>query len=308
MLRLPIIILFLSFLGIAGSPGFGQENEENEFVVSLFNNLYSLRFHDAKKNLDRIKTENIDHDMMDICIANYHWWHIVTLEEYSSHKITMNAALDRIIARHQEALTELKDPDVVFAIGHAYAYKTRLDMHEGNYLKGVRNLNMAGKYLELILPRADEDIKYKLLSGLYHYIAGSILDRYPVFRPLFVFAPDICTEKGLRYLEECSRNPHPLISIEASYFIMRVNTQVTQDNVKADRIVSKLQQQFPDNIYFSSYRICILADSGNKAGAIREYNKLRRKGRPDQVSQVQYSFIMEETEKHLRKKRIKFQA
>lgn len=304
-MRFQILFFILILLGFVRTPGNTQETEENIFVVSLFNNLYSLRFQDATEDLKEITKANISQDTKDICIANYYWWHIVTHEESSTYKTKMLAALDGVLARHQESPLTLTNPDVVFAIGHAYAYKTRLDMHEGDYLKGAKNLNMAGKYLDLILPRAEEDIKYTLLAGLYHYIAGSILDRYPVLRPLFIGAPDIIPEKGLRYLEQCSQDPHPFISIEASYFIMRVNSEVTRDYDKANQIVSMLLQKFPGNIYFSSYKICALADDKKKAEALREYNNLRNNKRSDQISRAQYNFIIGETENYLRKKRIK---
>ncbi len=305
-MKLLFILSVFTMAGIYSPPSFGQEMQNDDLVISLFNNLYSLHFRDAKNDLSKISKGNINPDMKDICIANYHWWYIVTLEENSDHKAKMLDALDSIIERHKHSYQENIDPDAIFALGHAYAYKTRLDMHEGNYLKGVKNLNFAGKYLELILPRAEENIKYKLLAGLYHYIAGSILERYPVFRPLFVFAPDIQTEKGLKYLKDCSLDPHPLISVEASYFIMRVNNQVTENNIQADQIVCMLQKKFPENIYFSSYRVTILADDGRHEEALREYKKLCQQNKSGQISWSQYSFILEKTKKHLRKKKIKF--
>ena len=276
MIRALFILSVFSISWTNSASASRQVLPEDELVVSLFNNLYSLRFLDAKSDLAKIRRGNIDPDMKDICLANFHWWYIVTLEENAVHKTKMLAALDNIIERHKNSSEKNISPDVVFALGHAYAYKTRLDMHEGNYIKGVKNLNIAGKYLEMILPRAEENIKYKLLAGLYHYIAGSLLERYPLFRPLFVFAPDIHTEKGLEYLTDCTHDPHPLISIEASYFIMRVNNQVTENNRKADQIVCMLLEKFPENIYFRSYRVIILADDGREAEALRAYNKLCR--------------------------------
>lgn len=284
-----------------------QLEEEPELLISLFKNLYSFHFQDAEENLIAIQSESISLDLKDICTANYHWWIIATQEENSENKKVMLAVLDRIITRYNETPPADLNPDEIFAIVHALAYKTRLDMQEKNYFEGARNLSQAVKYLEIVLPRAEENEKFMLLAGLYHYVAGSILEKYPLFQPLFLMAPKTDMEKGYKFLQRCAEMEHPLISNEARYFIMKVQTQINEKYFEADMIAKQLLQKFPDNQYYRSYRIRILAETGNIKETRLEYERLCKLQPHEQLSIAQHSFLVADTKKYLRKKRIKFQ-
>lgn len=285
-----------------------QTEPEPAAVLSLFNNLYSCHFYDAGIILSGISTErtSTDPDVRDICIANYHWWQIATSKKYSANRAEMVSALDRIIQRHSAESPDKLDEDAIFAVIHAYAYKTRLEMHEDNYLKGAAHLNVAVRYLEEVLPRAEESIKFTLLAGLYHYVLGSVLDKYPVFSPLFVFAPHADKDKGINLLLECTEDEHPLIRTEARYFIMRVRHEIYKDYDESDKIAKELLSEFHDNQFFRSYRINILADANRIPELRDEYHKLGNFYNPRQLSLEQQTYIREETDKFLRKKNIKF--
>ena len=103
MIRALFILSVFSISWTNSASASRQVLPEDELVVSLFNNLYSLRFLDAKSDLAKIRRGNIDPDMKDICLANFHWWYIVTLEENAVHKTKMLAALDNIIERHKNS-------------------------------------------------------------------------------------------------------------------------------------------------------------------------------------------------------------
>ena len=68
-----------------------------------------------------------------------------------------------------------------------------------------------------------------LLAGLYHYVAGSILEEHPLFHPLFLLAPKTEKDKGYQYLLSCTEDQNPLISNEARYFLMKVNNQINKE-------------------------------------------------------------------------------
>ena len=298
--------LVIVIIGLSSFQVQAQIDSEPELLISLFNNIYSFHFHDAEENLNSLLSENISPDLKDICIANYHWWLIVTQEENSFNKTEMISALDRIINRYLNIPPEELKPDEIFAILHAHAYKSRLDIHDNNYLKGARNLNHAIKYLEIVMPRAEENAKFMFLAGLYHYLAGTILEQHPIFHPLFLLAPKADIDEGLKLLNTCYENEHPLISNEARYFIMKIRNQLNNEPLQADQIAKQLLEEFPDNQYYRSYRISILADVDKLDELSTEYDRLSNLNHGEQISPAQHSFLLAETKKYLRKKRIKF--
>ncbi len=300
------IYIVLALLNFSQVNSFSQENSEPEIIFTFFNNLYSFQFQEAKDNLAIINSINISPDLLDICTANYHWWLIATQEEHENSKVEMLSSLDRIIIRYKDTKDIDLNEDALFALIHAYAYKTRLHIHEGNYLKGAGNLNLTVKFLELILPRAEENLKFMLLAGLYHYVAGTFLDTYPVFHPLFILAPKADVDKGLKLLLECSESDHPMIRTEALYFLMIAQNQLGENPVMADSYAKQLLKEYPGNKYYRSYRITLLADAGSLIEARKEYYRLCSLEPGDQLSPAQHNYLIEKTNKHLRKKRIKF--
>jgi len=297
---------FLIVISLLPIPSPGQEITEPDLVVSMFNKLYSFDFRDAKIKLDQLDTKATDPDLLDICTSNYNWWLIATQKEYEIYKKEMISSCDRIIDRYEEIPIKDLNPDQIFAITHAYAYKTRLDMHEKHYLKGAANLKETVKYLDVILPRAEENPKFMLLAGLYNYVAGAIHERYPIYRPLLALGPDKNKQKGIQLLLKCAENEHPMIRTEARYFIMIVNNLLEEDNDEADRYARLLLKEFPTNKHFRSLRVTILADAGKIHKTRSEYKKLHPYSKLEQHSQAQHSYIVSETEDYLRKKRIKF--
>ncbi len=301
-----LCIIALAFFGLIPLHTLAQEHPEPELFISLFNNLYSFHFQDAENDLAQLHSIPVSPDLLDIGIANYHWWLIVTQKENDQNKTEMISSLDRIIKRYEGIPPGHLDQDQIFAITHAYAYKTRLDMHEKHYLKGAGNLNLTIKYLEIIVPQAEENPKFMLLAGMYHYAAGAIKESYPLFSPFLAFGPKTDKEEGLQLLRKCAENEHPMIRTEARYFIMKVQNQLERNHKRADQIAQQLLKEYPDNKYFRFCRVTILADAGHLKESKLEYNRLCSIKPGEQLTTAQHSFLIKETDKNLRKKRIKF--
>jgi len=305
MIRSIKISFAILIFGLLSCKSHGQITEPGPFI-SLFQNLYSFNFDDAKTDLDHLHAIDPDPDLLDIGMANYHWWLINTQRKSEEDRSKMLASLERIISRYENMPPGDLNPDQLFAITHAYAYKTRLDMHEKNYLKGAGNLNKTVQYLDIILPNAEDNPKFMLLAGIYHYVAGSIHEKFPLYRPLLALGPKTEMEKGLAMLRKCAQDKHPMIRTEARYFIMVVKNLIKEDNIRADWYARKLLKEYPKNSYFRFWRITILADAGKFKETRYEYFKLRSNGEHVQHTQSQQSFLISESEKYLRKKNITF--
>ena len=285
-----------------------QSRQEPEIVVNMFNDLFSCRLYDARKKLDIInqKLSSSDPDLADICTTNYYWWQINMSRDYNDFRDSMIISAGRILERHAEEEPGILDEDALFAVVHSYAFITRLEMHEDNYIKGAALLRQSMKYINEVLPRAEESIKLSLLAGLYHYILGSVLDRFPVFYPVFVFAPAADKEYGLKLMLKCAESEDPLIETEAKYFLARVRHEVYRDFRGADNYLESLLEKYPSNQQLRSYRITILADYGDEQAAREEYLRLKSFNCSGFYTHEQNEFLIEETRQYLRKKRIKF--
>ena len=303
MIARKVLFAFILILPGLGSYCMHIADKDPKLVYSIFENLYDFNFKEAFTKLEKLETIDIDQDLKDICTANYNWWNIATREYYDSYRADMLSSLENIIYRHSDSSFDDMTEDELFALAHAYAYKTRLDMHEDNYVKGAGNLKEALKCVNYILPRADENIKFKLLAGLYHYILGSVLEKHPIFKALFIFSPESDIELGKNYLLECSRDDNPLIHTEATYFLLRVEHELNKRYDEADRLILELINKHPENIYFRSYRILILADSGKVANIEKELNQIEDSFSGNDLVREQKKFIVEETKRYLRKKR-----
>lgn len=281
-----------------------QSISESDNVVSLFTNLYSLHFYDAKRDLEMLATESISPDLLDVCIANYNWWMIITQENHDVYEDDLIFASNRILNRHRGIPAKNLSSDQLFSVIHAYAYKTRLELHKGKYMRGAKYLNHIIDYLEIVLEAPEKNAKFTLLAGLYHYLGGSILERYPLFKPVISFAPSMNKEEGGRLLQLCAANDHPMIRTEARYFLMKVQNDIEREPLKSDIIARLLLKEYPDNKYFRSCRINILGDAGNIKELRSEFSELSVRHHDEQISLKQHNFLIVETEKDLRKKRI----
>jgi hypothetical protein len=299
-----ILVYFMGFLQVTRS----QSHMEPEIVVKMFSDLYSCRFYDARKELDLINQEYIssDPDLVDICATNYFWWQITTSRDYGDYRDNMIRSAGQILERYADEPPGNLDEDALFAVVHSYAFITRLEMHEDNYIKGANLLRQSMKYLNEVLPRAEENVKFALLAGLYNYIMGSVLDRFPIFYPLFVFAPLADKRYGLELMLKCAECQDPMIRTEARYFLARVRHEIYRDYEGAESYLESLLEKYPSNQFFRSYRISILADSGDDQSAIFEYLQLQNFNCTGFFSGEQNKFLIDETRDYLRKKSVKF--
>ncbi|NIV10739.1 MAG: hypothetical protein GWN62_05460, partial [Aliifodinibius sp.] len=96
----------------------------------------------------------------------------------------------------------------------------------------------------------------KLAEGLKLYYLDYIPDEYPVVRTVSWALPDGNKEKGLKAIEEASKNAI-FARAEATYFLGNIHYNYEKNFGVAVRNFEKLHQQYPDN----SYYVRILAKS-----------------------------------------------
>ena len=227
----------------------------------------------------------------------------ITGESPAESKKGFDLALNQLIDKYDGLRPNQLDPDQVFAIVHAYAYRTRLSLHHHRYLHGIRNLRRALPYIEWLLERSSDNDKYSMLAGLYHYMAASSYQRYPITRPILNLAPKGDLQTGHDLLVKASRSGHPLLQTEAWYFLIKIDLELAKKPQQALAGIDTLLKTYPENLIYQELHLIALHDSGQKGEANRQFlameNLIRKSS---SLSAVQKEHLLNQAKKEARRR------
>ena len=130
-------------------------------------------------------------------------------------------------------------------------------------------------FLEVALDDPTKNEKLLLQAGLYHYMAAVSLEEKPLLKPFFKLAPAFDKDLGYQLLISAARSNHPLIRMEAVYFLMKINLEVSRDYSEALRWCVILLEQYPNNILYHYYLLQSLSKLHKHEEAKKEFEQIQ---------------------------------
>ncbi len=248
MNRTIFLLLFLS------TSIFSQTNKLDSLITSGIHQIYSIEFDKAEKTFTTVREEFPEHPAGKFFDAMIIWWRILLDLRSEIYDDLFKDKLELVLDQCDEILdNDEKNVDAVFFKGGALGYRGRLSALRGDWFDAAADGKDA---LPLVFYAYDLDSTNTdviLGFGIYNYFAQVIPETYPPVEPLMIFFPEGNKKKGIEQLEFVGKNGK-YAKYEAIYFLMTSLYSFEKNNHKALQYAKILNEEFPDNPRFESYR------------------------------------------------------
>lgn len=244
---------FLVFIFIINSLKIYSNN--NDLYTSFLESMFTCRYNDTKKILAHLDKHHSNEFMTKLAFANF--WLIMYETSGKADKYlslcnkNANAVTESIINKKNKT-----DDDIYFLIS-AKSILLKIQFNKKNYIKVAGGINDIIKYFEYATEH-ENNIRMKLISGMYNYYIETAKVDYPVAYPLLLFYPPGDKQKGLRLLKECAKEKDKRIKVRSLLFLARIYCRDEKVFSKSAYYYKKLLNMYPGNlIWRSEYIKCL---------------------------------------------------
>lgn len=214
-----------------------------------FRAIYNFNFRQADSLVSMATREFPADPATWLVRANYFWWLIVSGEDGEQNKAHFKAAL-----KNGEGILVKKsgkqEGEDLFMMISFYAFKSRFELLDYNYLKAVLAFRESVHYMKQSFGKETETEAFYLTSGLYNYFCSYGMKQYPVLYPTLLFFPSGNMAKGLQQLEKASVSKDVLLNCEGNYFLLKIYNELEPKPELAKIYVENLLIRYPANLMY----------------------------------------------------------
>ncbi len=242
-----ILILFVSTLS-------AQQKRLDSLISSGIHQIYSIKFEEAESTFAIVKKDFPEHPAGNFFSAMIVWWRVLLDLQNEIYDDILIDKLEVVIEQCDEILD--KNPtnvDAIFFKGGAMGYRGRLSALRGDWLDAAADSKDALPLVFLAYELDSTNTDVVLGFGIYNYFAEVIPEVFPMVEPLMIFFPEGDKKKGIEQLMFVGENGK-YAKYEALYFLMTSYYSFENNNNKALEYAAKLNDEFPNNPRFESYR------------------------------------------------------
>ncbi|MDA3861681.1 MAG: tetratricopeptide repeat protein [Melioribacteraceae bacterium] len=261
--KLLIFVLFASSL-------FAQQEHLDSLVTTGIHQIYSIQFDEADSTFASVRKDFPNHPAGNFFDAMIVWWRILLDLRSETYDDMLRDKLEIVIDQCDDILDEDEtNVDAMFFKGGALGYRGRLSALRYDWFDAASDGKDALPLVFWAYELDSTNTDVILGFGIYNYFAEIIPEVFPPVEPLMIFFPDGDKKKGIEQLEFVGENGK-YAKFEALYFLMTSYYSFEKNNIKALSYAKILNEEFPNNPRFESYRgrINIRMNSYNKASKI----------------------------------------
>lgn len=248
-------------------------SSNDDLFDSYLESIFTSKYNDTKKILVQLDKHHANEITTKMAFASF-WFimHKTSGEEEKYHilcKNNANAAIKSIINKKN------KTYDDIFYMVSAKSILLKIQFNKKNYIKAAGGIKDIIKYFEFALKHED-NIKMKLISGMYNYYIETAKEDYPAVYPLLLFYPSGDKQKGLRLLKECSKEKDKNVSVHSHIFLAGIYCRDEKDITGSVYYFKKLLNMYPDNLIWR-YEYIQALDKYNKTEETKDQKEILTK-------------------------------
>ena len=268
MLRL-LLILFLFV-----SPLSAQQERLDSLITSGIHQIYSIKFDEAENTFEIVNNEFPQHPAGTFFNAMIVWWRILLDLQNEEYDDLLVDKLEIVLDQCDEILDENpSNVDAIFFKGGALGYRGRLSSLRKDWFEAAIDGKDALPLVFLAYELDSTNTDVILGFGIYNYFAEVIPEIYPMVEPLMIFFPDGDKKKGLDQLKFVG-DYGKYAKYEALYFLMTSYYSFEKNTTMALKYAKILNEEFPNNPRFESYRGRIYVRLNNYESAFNVFSNI----------------------------------
>ena len=249
LLCLYCLFVFVPPLKAVDPPG----STDKYSLQTVIRSLYHFKFIEADSIIQQLEKNYPDDYIPTMARANYLWWYMISQPADNAIRNEYTRYLEHAEHLLSKAYSSSPADEELFFLIHVYAYRLRLELMHGGYLKAYRNVYQAMKHIGASLGREGRYPAFLLTSGLYNYLTEHIKLNYPLFRISLLMHPRGNMSLGIKQLQMAADQDDEVLHTEARYFLMRIYLDLEDRPDKALYYASLLTNSYPENLIYLYY-------------------------------------------------------
>lgn len=217
----------------------------NELYDTYLESMFSSKYKDTKKILASLNKNHKNEISTKLAFANF--WLVMYETSGEEEKYQILCENNAKAAIKLINIIETKSYDDIFHLISAKSILLKIQFDKKNYLKAARGLKDIIKYFEFALDH-EENIKMKLISGMYNYYIETAKEDYPIVYPLLLFYPSGDKQKGLRLIKECTKEKDKRVSVRSLLYLARIYYKDEKDLSGSVYYFNRLLSLYPGNL------------------------------------------------------------
>lgn len=272
MLRKFILILMLFVSSLSA-----QQERLDSLIASGIHQIYSIKFKEAESTFVIVKKDFPEHPAGIFFEAMIVWWQILLDVRNEVYDDILVDKLEIVIDQCDEILDENPtNVDAIFFKGGALGYRGRLSALRHDWFDAAADGKDALPLVFLAYDLDSTNADVILGFGIYNYFAEVIPEVFPPVEPLMIFFPEGDKKRGIEQLKFVGENGK-YAKYEALYFLLTSYYSFEKNNNKALKYAKILNEEFPNNSKFESYRGRINVRMNNYKSAFKIFSSIINK-------------------------------
>lgn len=215
------------------------------------NALYDFDFFKAEAEFKWFKRQHPDHPMPYFLLGLSYWWQMMPEPDITKYDGKFLAYMDTSIAMAERLLKREHDnPEGYFFLAAAHGFQGRLYAERKSWVRGATSGKAAMSAMQKGRRSSAYGIEFLFGEALYNYYREWIPDNYKVLKPVMSVFPRGDKAKGMKQLEEVTRNAF-YTRTEGLYFLIRIYGNEEGNPAKAYPMAKLAHRDFPNNPYFT---------------------------------------------------------
>jgi len=253
------LLLELQNLAI-NAAGIETSTDRRPFLAAL-EAMQQFRFDEAETIMAEL--DRTDNDAFLLAKLNFLWWKGL-VSGPDNHYFEKLRAIANENIHNASDYGSLTEHETILRIMSGI-FLMRIAGIEGNRVSAMKTFWVIEPFLRTVLAAPDQSEEYLLISGVYNFIAGSIKQHFILLRPLFLMMPAVNAELGKEQLTKLRNGNSKALSIEAGYFLFKVESEIKNNTQAAIESLEQLITKNPGNIIYRLEYIRLLLKAGIQA-------------------------------------------
>lgn len=225
-------------------------------VEAIYLYTQHFKFH-AADSLIRQHESRLKHEPeFELAVINYYWTRMIAGNTSMNCIEKINSGIDSFKERNPVNRNTDSD-EQLFLMTAVLAFGARVHLHNNAYFAALNDLKKYNTVLKKTFGREKIHPPFYLTSGLYYYFSAYATEKLPFVTVFSGGRTQEDMKKGIAFLKIAAGSDNRMVCTEARYFLMKIYFDLQNNPQEAARYCQLLIDDFPENLLYRYYMVCI---------------------------------------------------
>jgi len=286
MKRVLLILFFFQTISLSAQESILSDSLFMLHLKTEVDSIYNFQFENTENTYLELEEKYPDHAFTQLFYAlMLHWKYFPIVPESEYHDEYINK-IEKAILSAENSLDKNKDnTEAIFF--NLMSRMLIMQHYADNKVssKVVPHLGRGYKMVAAGFDLKEEMTDFHFSTGIYNYYSKAYPEAHPIYKPVAYFFPKGDIELGLQQLEY-NWNNGVFLDVESLFFLAYINLNFEKNFEASLKNLEHLNDSFPNNPLYTSYRIQNLFITKNYNLAEKYIDKLEKMSTSNDFFQI----------------------